>query len=148
MSISTEMTKERALQILNSRKLVNGPGKYQVKVTSVHPYDGKHIVNISAMNMYQAKLAKADYASGEFQKACNSNLSVSVFENQTPPTKGSIIEVFIDSVQTKSGDVALLVTSWNELKVNTEIVNFDFTGEEVGTEEFAASENEFENSKA
>ena len=145
--MNTEMTKERALQILNSRKLVNSTGKYQVKVTSVHQYEDKHIVNVSAMNMYQANQAKVDFAAGEYQKACNSNLSITVFSNQTPPTKGSIIEAFVDNVKTKSNEVALLVTSWNELAVNNEIVSFDFTGETVASEEFANAENEFETQK-
>ena len=142
MTVSTEMNQERALQILKSRKLVNATGKYQVKVTSVHSYQDKHIVNISAMNMHQANLAKKNLAEGKFQDAANSNLSITVFEGQVPPTKGSIIEVFVDNVKTKSGEVAMLVTSWNELAVNNEIVSFDF--EESTEESFSNAESEFE----
>jgi hypothetical protein len=142
-----EMTQEIAMRILNGRKIVNNTGKYQVKVVNVHAYEDKHIVNVGAMNMFQAKQAREDLIEGEYQKATNSNLSLSIFEGNKLPAKGEIINVFADNVPLKEGGTALLLTSWSEIQVNTEVVSFDFTAEAQAKEELVTSESEFEAAK-
>ena len=132
--MSEAMTKERALQILKSRKIINGVGKYQVKVNSVHPHEDKYIVNIGAMNLYQAKQARTNLTAEKFEDAANSNLSFSVFEGQPCPKKGEIINVFIDEIGLKidgelTGETAFLVSSWIEIAVSTGIASFNFETE-------------------
>lgn len=143
MSEKTEMTQEIAMRILNGRKIVNKPGKYQVKVVNVVAYEDKYIVNVGAMNVFQAKQAREDLIAGKLQDATNSNLSLSIFEGKKLPMKGEIINVFADNVVLKTKETALLLVSWSEIQVNDEIVNFDFTAKAQAKEELVTEKSEF-----
>lgn len=122
----SDFTKEQALSILNSRKVIRKNGKYQVKVTSVHSFEDKYIVNVAAMNLYGANKAKELLTSEEYQEACNTNLSFNVFEGQESPLKGEFINIMVDDVKLKDGSTGKLIVGWSPIAVSeAETFSFD-----------------------
>lgn len=114
------MTKESAVQILNSRKLIAKEGKFTVKVTSAAPFlrenkDGSTtpvtIVNFAAMTPYQLGEAKKLFAAGDYQGATNLNMSASQLSGQFVPLKGEIVDVEVGTINNKDGVAILVVTS-------------------------------------
>lgn len=108
------MDKKSAVQILNSRKLVNKVGKFTLKVTSTNPFlrpDGTAvtIVNFAAMTAYQLGKAKELFAAGEYQEATNLNLSASQLSGRYVPAKGEIVDVEITEIENKEGINILVV---------------------------------------
>ena len=145
----SELTREDALSILKSRTIVNGIGKYQVKVTSVHPHEDKNIVNVNAMNFHQANEAKANLVAGEIQKSVNSNLSLSILGDRPCPSKGEFINIQVGKVALKdketkelTGETALLIVGWSEIAVSEGLSSFDFEAE--FTKEEAKTNAEFQ----
>jgi hypothetical protein len=127
----SEVTKETALRILKSRVKSFDSGKYQVKVTSVNPFEDKHIVNVNAMNRYQAEAAKTHLADGKYQEAINQNLSFNVLAtSERMPVRGEEIYIVTNNVKLKSGETALLVSSWSSLPVS-QGQSFDFENAKV-----------------
>jgi hypothetical protein len=112
-----ELTQQDASKIINSRSLVLGPGKYQVKVTSITPYLHNerglvHICNFNAMTSYHLEKAKEFGAQGEIQEAVKQNLTASQRDKvDYVPLKGEMVEIFVEEVTTKSGETGLFVTS-------------------------------------
>ena len=125
-----DLTKDRVLQILKSRTIVAESGKYVAKVTSVHLHEDKYIVNINAMNLLQAKAAREAYSNDELEAAANSNLSFSVFEGQTAPSKGEFINIQIGIVETRTDGQQLRVIGWSEQPIAAP-VSFDFESADV-----------------
>lgn len=114
------MTKESAVQILNSRKLISKEGKFTVKVTSAAPFlrennDGSKtpvtIVNFAAMTQYQLSQAQELFKTGDYQGATNLNMSASQLSGQFVPLKGEIVDVEVGTIQNKEGINILVVTS-------------------------------------
>lgn len=121
------MEKVSAIQIIKSRKLVALPGSYELKVTSVTPFDGKFICNLSAMTSYHIDEAKRLFSENDFQEAVNQNISASLRATDYIPAKGEIVKVYIENTTTKSGITGLFVTSLSELKAKASSnVSFDF----------------------
>lgn len=143
----SEMTQETAMRILNSRKIIAEAGKYSVKVVNVNLHNEKHIVNFAAMNMYQAKNARTALNEGKIQDSVNSNLTTSVFDGKWVPAKGDVVNIMVEEIKTKKGDMALLVTSMSEVKVSNKIIDFDFSAEAEAGATLVASEVEFQEEK-
>ena len=141
------LTKESALAIIQSRTLITGPGKYSVKVTSVTPYvkgDTVAIINVSAMNSFQANAAAEQFKAGDYDGAANNNLSSSARANDYIPSKGEFVNIQVEEVDTKSGDKALLIVSMTEQKAaSAGKVNFlSLIGEEAPAEEAVATSSD------
>lgn len=113
------MEKLNSIQIIESRKLVATPGSYELKVTSVTPFEDKFIANFAAMTPYHLGEAKRLITEGEFQEATNQNISASLRPTDYIPAKGEIVKVYLDNVTTKSGVTGLFVTSVSEVKART-----------------------------
>jgi hypothetical protein len=108
----TTVDKNFAARILNSRIKIKSPGEIKsVMVTSVTPYDGKHIVNFKCMSIDQVKKAQKHFAAGEYQDAVNTNLSTSVLEGQFLPQKGQYVDLTIGLVpnRDKTGEVLRVI---------------------------------------
>jgi hypothetical protein len=107
-AIGAVMTLENAIQILKSRKLITEPGKIQVKVTNVTPFDRTvaggdtiltNIVNFAAMTPYQFLEAKKLLKAGNYQEATNQNLTSSRrIGMDWTPKKGDMCEIVVDYV--------------------------------------------------
>ena len=128
-----ELTQDAALRIMASRKLINKPGKYHVRVTndvqglaelgSVHKElaGGSFqisIANFAAYTPWHLKQFRAAIKEGKFDEAANNNLTASVRDVDFIPQKNEIVEINVDYVTTKSGEEALLVTGYNALPVS------------------------------
>ena len=126
------MEKQDAKQILSSRELIMLPGAYDLKVTSIQPYDGKFIANFKAMNVHHYETAKELFKEEKYQEACNQQLSSSIRTTDYVPSKGEVVRVIVAEVTTKSGITGLFVTGVSEIKASkTTKVNFSFDDEEV-----------------
>lgn len=113
-----EITKEVALNILQSRSVVSEAGKYTAKVTSVNPYTNPEtgtrstIVNFNLMTDYQASLAQKAFASGDYVGAINStSMTASQLSGQYVPTKGETVDVEIADFVNKDGVDILVIES-------------------------------------
>lgn len=129
------MEKENAIQILNSRKLLTKPGKFQVKVTNVTPWERPengmltNIVSYAAMTPYQLTQARVLMAEGYFQAATNQNLASSQRMGQDfTPRKGELVNIVVDYIATKADPnvKALLVVNCSPIEVESAI-NVNFT---------------------
>lgn len=122
-----EFTMEQIKNILSSRKLIEKPGKYQVKVSQVTEYtpeDGtpRSIINLQATTRYHVGVALEALKTGEYQKALNTNLTATVFYNEGVassyvPTNGEIVNVIVSEITNKNGEQILVVSSMHELPV-------------------------------
>lgn len=129
------MEKHEALSILKSRKAITEPGKYRVKCTNVNPFskqlgNGQQVVaiaNFNAMNPYQLEKAKEDLTAGNFNDACNHNLSLSIRSKDYQPQKGEVVDVIIEEIETTSGEKALLITGCTGVKATTSLASVDFS---------------------
>ena len=110
------MTEERALPILNSRKLVDQSGvMYKgIKVTSVtkesndgtpftYPSGDRYaIVNLNAFTPYHQEKVWEDLESNDFQSACNRNLSTNVpIDEADNYQKGMFVDIQTNSYEPK-----------------------------------------------
>tara|TARA_R110000764_G_scaffold46088_1_gene103471 strand:+ start:224 stop:646 length:423 start_codon:yes stop_codon:yes gene_type:complete len=108
------MDKETAMKILGAKFLVPSAGKYTAEVNSISRYeDGQtaFIANVNLINSYQKAEATALFKAGEFQKACNKGLSISLKETDYIPGKRETVDVEVGLVTLKSGETALLAKS-------------------------------------
>jgi hypothetical protein len=127
------LTKENAARIMASRKIITQPGKYHVRVTNDVQYLAEQgtvhrelagglfqvsIANFAAATTYHVREFKKAMKEGDFDGAANNNLTASVRENDYIPSKNEVVEINVDFVTTKSGEQALLVTSYNPLPVS------------------------------
>lgn len=134
------VTKLDAIKWLSNRPVIAAAGKYTVKVTSCENFnkvseDGKTvtvaIANFNAMNMYQATEAKKAIQAGDYQAAANkSNLSLGIRSTDYRPSKGETVNIIVEEITTKSGDVALLVTSLIEIQAKKASTTMDFSFED------------------
>jgi len=112
-----EITKEVALNILQSRSLVSEAGKFTAKVTSVSAYvrpDGTptHIVNFNLMTPYQAGLATKAFKEGDFAGAINNtSMTASQLDGMFVPSKGETVDVEVSTHINKEGISMLVISS-------------------------------------
>ena len=116
-----EITKEVALNILQSRSVVSEPGKYTVKVTSVNPFtrdneDGSqtntHIVNFNCMTQFQASQATKAFKEADYESAINStSMTASQLSGQYVPSKGETVDIEVRTHLNKDGVEILVVDS-------------------------------------
>lgn len=112
------MERDNAINILKSRKVISGPGKYSVKITSATPYhrsietgpDQVAIVNFNTMTPYHKETAATLFAQGDYQEAVNQNLTTSIREGDYMPTKGEIVDIVVEEITTNNGVKGLFVT--------------------------------------
>lgn len=106
------LDKKSAVQILNSRAVIAAPGKYTVKVTSTTPFIREGvattIVNFAAMTAYQLSKAQEHFAAGEYDEACNLNMSASQLQGRYVPSKGEVVDVEVTEITNKE-DINILV---------------------------------------
>lgn len=118
------MEKQNAINILKSRNLISTPGKYTVKVTSVTNFHKElaggarqvAIMNVNAMTSYHQEAAKTLFGQGDYQEAVNQNLSASVRNTDYLPSKGEVIEIFVEEITTNNNVKGLFITSFNPVK--------------------------------
>lgn len=145
------ITKKEATSYLKSRKILETPGKYMVKVTRANHFVdnsgiAKTIVNINAMSPYHASEARRLFADGEYQAATNQNYTFNVLDSSSRSVaNGEMVYVTLEPYTTKAGDKTLVVSSWSEVPVKEATRSFDF--ESVNTEALANSESEFDKAK-
>jgi hypothetical protein len=134
------------IKIVESRKMISQPGAYDLKVTSVTPYNGNHIVNLSAMCQAHIEKAQEFAELGQLQNAANEQYSLNARPTDYLPSKGEIIKVYFDTVTTKKGITGLFPTSYSELKSSSAgKVVFNFGTPKSTTETISSSvaENAF-----
>lgn len=128
------LSKESAGRIMASRKFITQPGKYQVRVTNdVQELAAQgtvrkelagggtqcSIANFAAYTPYMLDQFRKLSLEGDFDSAANNNLTASVRETDHMPQKGEIVNINVDYVTTKSGEQALLVTSYTPIEVSS-----------------------------
>lgn len=129
------MNKSDALSILGTRTPISAPGKFTVKVTNCGDFvralaKGGSVVaiaNFNAMTPYQIAKAKEQIIAGEFDKALNNNLSLSIRDTDYRPSKGEIVDIEVGFIQTKDGEQALMVTSLTPRKATVVSTKCDFS---------------------
>lgn len=106
------------MQILQSRKAIQGDGKFRLKVTNVTPYirpDGTavRIVNFAGMTSHHLSEARKAIQAGDYDAACNQCLTASPRDNGKDfcPQKGEIVDVIVETITTKNGVTGQFVTS-------------------------------------
>ena len=129
----SNLSKKEGMQIIASRLPVHGPGKYQARVTNdvqklaesglVHRDYGTtmqiSIANFAAYTQYHLDRAKEFFAVDAIQQGVNQQLTSSVRSTDYIPKKGETVEIIVDFVKLKSGEQALLVTSYHPLPLQT-----------------------------
>lgn len=120
-----EMTKERAIQILNSRKFVTTEhqgSNIQVKVVSEPQAwtreDGTpvHICNFNGMTPYHKDEALKMIKEGDFQGAVNQQLSSGQRDGiDFIPKRGEIVNITVEEQTTSNDITGLFVTSVSPL---------------------------------
>lgn len=118
------VTREDAMEYINSRKQITSAGKYRVKVTTCNelstPIDRgngniqTHIANFNAMTNYQLQQALAVFQSLEegddHQEATNFALSSSIrYGKDYLPVKGETVDILVSEVENKDGINILVV---------------------------------------
>jgi len=141
----SNLTVKSAVQIIKSRQQINEPGKYRVRVTGTTPYvredgTGVTICNLGAMTPYHIGQAKAYLQEGDFQSATNQNLTSSPRSGRDfTPSKGEIVDIIVNYVETKGGEQALMVTNMTAVPLSqtSQVKGFDsFLSENVQAEVF------------
>lgn len=112
------LTRESAMQILQSRKAIQADGKYRLKVTNVTPYireDGTpvSIVNFAGMTVHHLGEAKKAIQAGDYDAACNQCLTASPRQNgkDFTPVKGEIVDCIVETITTRNGVTGQFITS-------------------------------------
>lgn len=132
------MEKENAIQILNSRKLLTKPGKFQVKVTNITPFERPgsglltNIVSYAAMTPFQLGEARRLFSEGDYQGATNQHLASSQRMGlDFTPTKGDLVNIVLDYIPTKGDPTvkALLVVNCSAIATET-ATNVNFMNED------------------
>jgi hypothetical protein len=133
----TEMQLERYKAILNSRKLVQSEGKFNLVARQQNDWTDEEdrkrtIVNFQAVTPWHVERAKALIKEGKYQEALNQNITATVFYNEdgTPstylPAEGEMVKVLVHKIINKQGDPMLAVQSILEISTSeTGAVSFD-----------------------
>lgn len=139
------MEKLQAKQILESRSVINKPGKYSVNVTNVtyghqrKNKDGSYttvdIVNFAAMTSYQSEQAIQAYKEGDYEKATNNSLSTSRLDGQFVPVKGERVDIEVEQIWSENQQANILVVSQIIPRQAQTASKFKLTEEEVSEEQ-------------
>jgi hypothetical protein len=115
------LTLESASKILSARDILSTPGKYEnIKVQTVNPYEGKFIVSLNAMSESVADDADMLLKEGEYDKACENNISASLRPTDYIPAKGEFVNVQLVSLfSNKLNRMELFVASLTPVKAVT-----------------------------
>lgn len=117
--------------LLASRRMINGQGKYQLKVSNVHLHDGRHIVNFNAFTpSHVSGWETTDADTGEvtkvaslkelisegtpesLQAAANRNISSGQRDGKDfVPVAGEIVNIVMEKSTTKAGVTGLFISS-------------------------------------
>ena len=118
------MERSAIINIAKSRVIIDQPGKFMVKVTSVNTHTGedgvtRQIVNLAAMRADKAAELRAALKSGTATaESLNNTLSFNVLTGKPAPEKGARIYVYADMVQSKrTGGTVLGITGWEPVPV-------------------------------
>jgi hypothetical protein len=122
-----KLSAEKAVRVIQSRKLLKEPGKYMVKVINTVPYEREDgtavsIVNYAAMTPYHVLQAKGLYDLGKYDEATNHHLSsFQRIGKDYQPVKDQFANIDIDWVPTKANPniKALLVINCTEIKAES-----------------------------
>lgn len=114
-----KLSKEAALRIIVSKGIVSGPGVHRCKVTNVTPFPSMRangvrqvaIANFNAKTAYQEEAAATLFGQGDYDKAANQGLSLSILEGQFCPQPGQIVDVVVEEVTTKNNVTGLFAQS-------------------------------------
>jgi hypothetical protein len=136
------LTKKEAVQILNSRKLIVKPGKVTLRATSVNPFQREDgtlvmIVNFNAMTNYQLGKARELFAAGDFDGACNLNMSASQLQGRFVPSKGETVDVEITEIYSDKAEANILVVDSIIPRQAEAAPSVKFSFDEVEVEEAA-----------
>lgn len=141
------MEKDNAIKIFNSRKLITGPGKFNLKVTSTTPFqreDGTlvQITNYAAMTPYQLTEAKRLGKEGNWEEATQNSLSSSQrIGKDYLPAKGELVDVVVDHIINKEDIEILAVVGVTAMKT-TKATSINFEDAEVEEESLVEASNE------
>lgn len=129
----SKLTYESASNILSSRIILAGPGRYEnVKVTTVTPvtimnseartkFEARNVVamvNLAAMSSTVADDAEVLLNSEEFDLACENNLSLSIRQQDYLPSVGEYVTIqVIEQHSDKLGRKELFIASIAPAKV-------------------------------
>ena len=123
---------KQVAKIIQSRALINEPGKYQIIARQISEYTTENyktkIVNLQAHTVYGRDLAfkyakeaiateDIDAASELWQKAMNTNLTANIFIGEDGSTRGYLpkngesVNIIVDYFTTKEGEQALGVVA-------------------------------------
>ena len=132
--MENKLSKESTINIVKSRTFITTPGKYHVQVENdpealAHSgavlrelESGGHIcsiLNLKAFTPFHKSQFQAFMQEGEFDKAANQQLTVSVRTKDYMPQKGEVIAINVGYAKTKDGEEGLFVNSYTALPVST-----------------------------
>lgn len=123
--MSQKLSKENALGILKSRKVLGQGSGYQVpaRVTSVNTIptdDGKSkiIVNLNLMTQYQMGEAKRLFGEGQYDAACNKHMSVNLLPtSKFIPLAGTDVMCTIGTYENKENITVQEVSRINPMPI-------------------------------
>lgn len=121
MDNSSTITAKQAVQFIQSRTMVQGPGKYNLQVINEPTaFEGRLIVNLKAQTPSGLAKAKEHLRNNEYSEAANTNLSTSVFADAAYiPAKGDHVSCMVDYVEARDGSQVLGVVSLSEIKARS-----------------------------
>lgn len=124
-----EVTKEKARQIIDSKDIVNAPGKWTVKC--IYTQKERQILKggtvkegfakFNAMSEWQDGEADRLMTQGEYQRAANQCLNLSILEGQFFPQVGETVELIVEKITTSNGITGLFATSVIRIPAKTPI---------------------------
>ena len=139
------LTKNDALNILGSRSPITEPGKYVATVTNCGDFHRElanggsviAIANFNAMTSYHMSEAKKALTAGDFNKALNFGLSLSIRDTDYRPAKKERVHIDVEYVTTKAGEQALMVVGLTPIAAKSISNKCDFSEFLTETEEVA-----------
>jgi hypothetical protein len=126
MATTTVISKESALNIIKSRKVVNAPGLYKnVKVTQINAVslmnstartalearNVTHIANFNLATNYQVLQSLTAFKSGDYNAAVNQQMSSSIRKSDYCPSKSEYVDVQVGEIVNKDGETILVIQS-------------------------------------
>jgi hypothetical protein len=116
-TVSKQLTADQAVKFIQSRTNVSEPGKYNLQVISVNPYEDRIIVGLKAQSSTGLAKAKEALRAGNYSEAANTNMSTSLFADaKFVPAKGEHVACMVDYVENREGHMVLGVVSVSEIK--------------------------------
>jgi len=135
MNNENKLTKEESIRIVASKGIISTEGVHRVKCTSVTPYHKDRgngaiqvaIANFNAKSDYQEAAALTLLGQGDYDKAANQGLSMSILQGQFVPTKGQVVDIVVEQLTTNNAPIQ------SPTKRSTEDIMRMLSGEPEGT---------------